>query len=270
MQAIRFEETRVRDGVFPHGIGHMLFHDYFGQGHQVLPGPQAYLADHLDDGSQIYPHFHDIDQFQVFVGGKGKMGKHEVCPVTIHYADGYSPYGPIVATSKGLSYFTLRLASASGGWRMPGNRHLMPGKAGRTFSTTFDDYAKAPARRGQVVCSTLREAAPDGLEVIGIRIGPDTDASGDAPAGGQYVIVCSGSLRHEGKVLPLNSLLFLATGEPAPGFSAGPAGAVLLVLQYPRPTERPGSNPAREQNYQAEYAMVPTVGSQSQPRRNPS
>ena len=254
MQAMSFEESGVRNQVMPNDIGHLLFHDYFGRIHQVLPGPQAYLVEHLDPGSRIYPHFHDMDQFQVFVGGRGKMGKQTMPPVTAHYADGYSPYGPIVAEGRGVSYFTLRLASASGGWRMPGNRHLMPGSAGRTFSVSFEDYAQ-PLPRGDAVRRTLWGPAEDGLEVIGMRIGPDTGAKGDAPAGGQYVIVCSGFLKHEGRKLTPKSLLFFEAGDAVPAFAAGADGASLLVLQYPRPGGRPGSDPASRQAQQGTYAM---------------
>jgi hypothetical protein len=255
MQAISIDETPVRNEVRPNDIGRLIFHDYFGRIHQLLPGPQAYLVEHLDPESKIYPHFHDVDQFQVFVAGTGKLGKHAVPPITVHYADGFSPYGPIVANGLGLTYFTLRLASASGGWRMPGNRHLLPARPGRTFSMRFDDDADALSQPGGVARRTLWGPAEDGLEVIDIRIGPDTGATGEAPASGQYVIVCAGSLRHEGKTLPPNSLLFLEPGDPAPSFAAGPDGAALLVLQYPRPTDRPGSNPATRQIREGAYAF---------------
>lgn len=254
MQMLRFEDTRVRTELMPSDIGHMVIHDYFGGLHKVLPGPQAYLAEHLDPGSSIYPHFHDIDQFQVFVGGTGRMGKHAVCAVTAHYADGYSPYGPIVAETRGLAYFTLRLASASGGWRMPGHRHLMPGKAGRTFSVRFEDYA-APLAQDAASRTTLWGPAEDGLEVVGLRLGPQARLTGDAPAGGQYVIVCAGALTQDGRTLGPNSLLFFESGDPAPVFAAGPEGAALLVLQYPRPGARPGSDPAARTAPQGAYAL---------------
>lgn len=254
MQVMSVEDAGVRTVAMGGDIGSQKVHDYFGRIHNVLPGPQAYLVEHLDGGSSIYPHFHDVDQFQVFMGGDGSIGKHEACAVTAHYADGYSPYGPIFARKAGLAYFTLRLAAASGGWRMPGNRHLMPGRAGRTFSVRFEDHAD-PAPRGEVIRRSLWGPAEDGLEVIGMRLGPDASANGVAPAGGQYVIVCSGALSREGRQLGANSLLFFAAGEAAPVFAAGPEGAALLVMQYPRPSARPGSDPAAQTGKPSAYAL---------------
>ena len=254
MQVMNVEDAGIRTVAMPGEIGRQALHDYFGRIHQVLPGPQAYLVEHLDAGSRIYPHFHDIDQFQVFMGGEGSIGKHEACAVTVHYADGFSPYGPIVAKDAGLAYFTLRLAAATGGWRMPGNRHLMPGRAGRTFSVRFEDHAQ-PAQSGEVTSRSLWGPAEDGLEVIGMRLGPGASANGVVPAGGQYVIVCSGALLHEGRQFGANSLLFIGAGEPAPVFAAGPAGVALLVMQYPRPSGRPGSDPAAQTGKPSAYAL---------------
>src|SRR5215813_9925623 len=41
------------------------------------------------------PHFHENDQFQVVVGGKGKLGRHELAPYTVHFSRAYTPYGPL-------------------------------------------------------------------------------------------------------------------------------------------------------------------------------
>eukprot|EP01041_Mallomonas_annulata_P024901 gene24901-45814_t len=122
----------------PHGIGRVLFNDFLGQGHQVLPGPQAYLVNQVDARSEIYPHFHDVDQFQIFVGGSGRIGTHPLAPIVAHYVDAYAPYGPIVSEDHGVSYFALRLAAASGGWRMPENRHLIVGEPHRRITLAFE------------------------------------------------------------------------------------------------------------------------------------
>jgi hypothetical protein len=251
MQAVSADAARIRTENKPHGIGLVRFHDYFGQFQQLQAGPQAYLVEHLDPQARIYPHFHDVDQFQVFVRGKGRVGKQPVPPITVQYADGYSPYGPIVADGVGLAYFTLRLAPASGGWRMPGNRRLMPGRAGRTFSIRFDNYATIPQRREDVLRSSLWGPAGDGLEVVGLRVGPGAEATSDEPGGGQYIVICSGYLTHGGRTLPINSLLFLGPDELRASFKAGPDGAVLLLLKYPRPTDRPGSNPEQRRTHDA-------------------
>src|SRR5262245_18405605 len=83
--------------------------DFIG-GHQQLDvNPQGFLVDVHQPDYVIKPHFHLVDQFQVIVSGGGTFGRHH--PITagsLHYADAYTPYGPIVAGEKGLAFFTLR------------------------------------------------------------------------------------------------------------------------------------------------------------------
>jgi hypothetical protein len=77
-------------------------------------------------------------------------------------------------------------------------------------------------------------------------MGPGTRTTGEpSDGGGQYCLVCSGSVRLDGKDMPPLSLAFVEPGDPAPIFDAGPLGAEVLVLQFATPSERPGSDPAK-------------------------
>ena len=258
MRTESFADPRTRDVTMQHGIGRVLFKDFFGQGHQVLPGPQAYLAQHVDPHSEIYPHFHDVDQFQIFIGGSGRIGKDPVHPVVAHYSDAYSPYGPIVAGGSGdFEYFTLRLAAASGGWRMPGNKHLLRGKPGRGITVAFKEFDHLPSQTGLLVQS-LWGPENDELEIASLRAGPNTAFQADERGGGQYLLVTSGSVIVRNVELPAKSLIFLERGESAPKMRAGPRGAVLLVLRYPLPSERPGSDPAKLSDRSSSYDMAAT------------
>lgn len=69
--------------------------------------PMAYLVEQAP-GSTVDPHFHEVDQFQIFVGGSGQIGTHPLEGVTVHYAGPHSPYGPIAAGPDGVQYVTLR------------------------------------------------------------------------------------------------------------------------------------------------------------------
>ena len=69
--------------------------------------PQAYLVEQRA-AATIPPHFHDSDQFQVFVAGKVAFGKKPVHSLSLHYAGYHTPYGPIVTKDQGANYFTLR------------------------------------------------------------------------------------------------------------------------------------------------------------------
>ena len=59
-------------------------------------------------GFEFMPHFHRQNQFQVFVGGSGSLGRHALAPVVVHYAGAYTGYGPLLAGPEGIQYFTLR------------------------------------------------------------------------------------------------------------------------------------------------------------------
>ena len=59
-------------------------------------GPMAYLVEQAA-GAVVAPHYHQVDQFQLFVGGSGRIGTHALEGVTVHYAGAHSPYGPTPA-----------------------------------------------------------------------------------------------------------------------------------------------------------------------------
>jgi hypothetical protein len=73
---------------------------------------------------------------------------------------------------------------------------------------------------------TWRYAVPAGETVTG----PDP-----ACGGGQFWLVSAGSAAVAGgALLPPQSCVFVAPDDPAAGLVAGPSGADLLCLQFPR------------------------------------
>ena len=147
MRAVTFDEAPVNHRDDGGAIGRVIVRDYFSKGHQLTPGPQAYLGQQLDPGSELFAHFHDVDQFQVVVLGDGRFGATPVAPITIQYADAYAPYGPIVANDHGIGFFVFRRRAASGGWRMPEYANLIPGKIGRRFFVDVEDAHRRPGAR---------------------------------------------------------------------------------------------------------------------------
>src|SRR5688572_4110454 len=89
-----------RSVTYPDGV----VQDVFGAHTEKGPPPQGYLA-MMAPQSRREPHFHRVNQFQVVVAGEGLIGKHPLHPGAVHYADAFTPYGPIVAGSAGLSFF---------------------------------------------------------------------------------------------------------------------------------------------------------------------
>ncbi len=243
MRAVATEEANVQEIVRKDGVGHRS--DYFGEPGTISAEPQGFLVERPYAGARIDPHFHDIDQFQVVVAGDGRIGKKEVRPVTFQYADAFTPYGPIVGRDDGISFFTLRNVASGGHFSMPGSKHLMPCRAGRNIAGVFDQDADAVGN-GESSREPLMDAQEDGVYAEGIRLGANASAKGiPNDAGGQYYLVCAGSLISGDKTLPERSLIRTNPGEEPPTFQAGELGANILALQFSRPSDRPGSDPKK-------------------------
>src|SRR5262249_36332061 len=140
-----------------------------------LAGPSAFLTS-AKPGSPLAPHFHDIHQFQVFVQGDGVLGKIPLGPVSFHFADGYTPYGPIIPGDEELYWFTLRPISAGGLFKIPDDRKLLPRTPGRNIARKYQIHQSVPAN--EVVHETLLERQSDGALASGLRLGAHARSPG--------------------------------------------------------------------------------------------
>jgi hypothetical protein len=258
MQIVATNEAEFKEVKREGGIG--ARRSYIGTPGSMAEGAQAFLVERPYPNARVAPHFHDIDQFQVIVAGDGRMGKKEVKPITFQYADAFTPYGPIVGRDDGISFFTLRGVASGGYFPMPGSKHLMPGRAGRNIAGSFD-IEREPLPAGEVAREPLMEPEADGIYAEGLRLGAKAIAEGlDTHAGCHFYLVCAGSLNQDGKTLPPNSIIHMELGEAAPKLRAGPDGACVLAMRFPRPTERPGSDPGKlGGRSEADYHMRPDV-----------
>lgn len=208
------------------------------------PGTDAYGKDAAgDDSPQAYlvmqpphsvtrPHFHQTNQFQVFVGGGGRVGKVRSDPVTVQYAGGNTPYGPIVADDDGIHYFTLRQKWDSGAKYLPEqNELLVKGRQRQRLGVK-----SRTAGEGDVFQETLIEAEPDGLFVSHFTLAPGSKtAMPDAGAGGgQYHVVIAGSLIRDKVELPPLSVEFASPDQGTVDMQAGADGLEVLLLRFPR------------------------------------
>lgn len=208
--------------------------DYIGNSHKNQRGPQAFLVELEKPGHVIKPHFHHVDQFQIVVDGGGTLGKHELHPVTVHYTDSFTPYGPIVAGDEGLKFFNFRPCADVGAEYMPGSRERLLRHAGRNLVAETD--ARAASDVTGVSVTPMIERHDDGLEVTDIIAGPDSPLPfGIAGGGGRYELVLSGSVTVDGKVYGRWSCVFTSAGSELPARSAGPDGAHVVVAQPPSP-----------------------------------
>ena len=213
----------------------------------VERGLDAFIVEYPAAKSVIRPHFHAVDQFQVVIAGGGRLGKHPLDPISVHYTDGYTPYGPIVAADEGISFMTLRATPDRGIFYMPGSRDKMARKAGRgeAFHVPVDPM-KTLYQDG-VAQEALLETQPDGLGVHVVRAAPGVTVRGPDPRGssGQYYVVINGSGCLDNEELPVFSVLFVWPDQGPLAMTAGASGLDAVVLQFPLPRPAEEGSPAK-------------------------
>ena len=211
--------------------------NYFGSKDEAS-GPHAFLVEG-GPGYRIEPHFHGVNQFQVCVGGSGRLMKKALAPGVLHYADAYTPYGPIVASDEGLSFFTLReKAYAFGAHYVPGSKEEKKAPTGRNLIT----QAEVAGERTTGVRPLFEER--DGVGAYELRAAPNAPVPDPAQLpdrGAAYIVVFAGGVTAGGKEYGERSCLFVGAGEPAPAMVAGRDGAVVGFLQFARAKEQPAA-----------------------------
>ncbi|TAK69430.1 MAG: hypothetical protein EPO13_05955 [Actinomycetota bacterium] len=219
-----------RDGVLTSNLRYRIT-NLFGDVEANAPGPQVFRVEQ-GAGQTTAPHYHAVPQFQVLDGRPGRFGRAEVSAPTIHYADPWTTYGPIVGGDAGLSYFTARMASDTGAHFMPESRHEKPQRSGRHFTVSLAPADAGEAQEGAVL-DVLIEAQPDGLAAYRVRLAPGNGIELPACTGiGRLVAVVSGSLVDAGREFGLWSWGYAATVDDR-AISAGSDGATVLCLDYP-------------------------------------
>jgi hypothetical protein len=205
---------------------------YFGSNQAIARGPQGFYVD-FGPEFMIHPHFHRVDQFQIVVRGTGKIGKHSLDPVTVHYTDGFTPYGPIDCGKEGMAFFNFRSHSDVGAYPMPASKAELERKAGRSFTehTWFD---LGGGDRGRTRMEALIDLQDDGLATYELIAAPGANLPDDVVGGAcRYQLVLGGSLVFEDRELPERSAVFASAGEVLSHRRAGAGGLHLLQVQLP-------------------------------------
>lgn len=200
-------------------------------------GPMAYLVEQAPDAT-VDPHYHQVDQFQLFVGGSGHIGTHPLEAVTVHYAGPHSPYGPIVAGPQGVQYMTLRRAWDPGAQWMPGAAPAlreMPDRKHVTFTSPplqrAGDLTKLQGSDSIAVMPQQEGGAGAWL----LQAGPGATLRGAAGGGnGQFWYVLAGTLQAHDSQLGAGACVYFTGEEDPVQLPAGAAGAEVVQLQFPR------------------------------------
>ena len=200
--------------------------------------PVAFLVEKKPD-SVIAPHFHDVNQFQVIVGGHGKLGKQEVKPFVLHYTNGFTGYGPITAEDEGIAFLTLRNRFDPGGARFfpEGRSFMQPARKRHRVSEhlVLSDDEGLKSRTCEAI-ETAIEPEDDGLAAWFLRAvpGAKTHAPSPADGGGQYLVVARGMLLYDGRAFPELSCVYVSADSEPMLLEAGVEGLEVLIAQFPR------------------------------------
>lgn len=205
--------------------------------------PMAFRVDMSAD-TKLGSHFHEVDQFQLFVSGRGQIGRHTLCGVSVHYADHHTAYGPISASRTGLSYITLRPRQSSGIHYVkdPGSSaHLSPSRK-RQYTVSDVPLSIGPvmAERRRTQLEALFAPQADGLAAYVLRLGSLQAAllPVELATGSLYIWVANGTGTADCMTLPRNSLMWT---DHAAGMEirAGREGMEAMVLRFPDPQVGP-------------------------------
>jgi rubredoxin len=207
--------------------------------------PQAFIAQY-DPHRVSRAHFHQVDQFQIVIEGKGMIGRHELLPYSVHFARAHTPYGPLVAAAEGMTFLTLRRSyDVAGPQRLPEAKAALERVPDRrpwqvTRQIAFGAQPQ-PAQASGVLFDAIAGVRDDeGLAGYCVEMQPGAKAYAPDPSRGegQFVVVLEGSLLHGGREHKAITLVSIASHEGPYQVQAGPLGLKGLVLTFPRAESR--------------------------------
>jgi hypothetical protein len=192
--------------------------------------PVAFLVE-MDPERILRPHFHTADQFQLFVTGDGSFGQETLRVLSLHYADAYTPYGPIRSGDEGLGYFTLRNGWDLGINFMPESRETL--RAARRKPRALNADVPACDGNGETVILAL---GSDGVYAARIKLAPGATFTGPDPAssGGQYWVRLPPGRTPYTAWQQHVGLAFVTPSDPPRSITASRAGEDFFLLQFPR------------------------------------
>ena len=195
-------------------------------------GPEA-IRFRFDPTTAVYAHMHLTSQFQLLISGGMDMprGQMNLRPVSIHYTDHNTPYGPFSC--------------------LPGHDMLvLHPKSGGLISMAHTNARRKINLNARLLIAHLQEpnwcGLPDhpgarlqtlipadvGPEALALQLPPGT-ALPTAPAEyGRYEVVIAGSVTCGGETLGVAGFRYVRGDEAPAPMVAGPEGATLALLSF--------------------------------------
>jgi hypothetical protein len=183
------------------------------------------------------PHFHEIDQYQMVVGGSGRIGAKPLSVGGYHYTDRATTYGPIIGGAEGLHYLVMRPLGEPGvdisGKFMPQSRHLRSRRPGRHI---YGD-ATAPLADGPRGEWVLASDLQDGGIVTSVAVPAAAQVPEPArrdQCGPGYAVALEGSFTMNGETLDPPSVIWMEVTDQWPQITAGQDGGTIIWLTFSR------------------------------------
>lgn len=213
---------------------------FFVASAETPEAPSAFLAQY-GPGDKSTAHYHAVDQFQILVKGKGRLGRHDVSPYYLHFSRAYTPYGPLHADAEsGWTFMTLRTRYDGGAQRLPGaleKLKTIPNRKPWQVTT----QAVFPEQGAGVTFQEMPEIKDEqGLYACSFTMAPNARTIAPAPSngGGQYIVALDGSILHEGSEKKAMAVIFVKPDEPAFNLKSGAQGLRGVILNFPRVAPR--------------------------------
>jgi hypothetical protein len=179
-------------------------------------------------------HFHQVDQYQIVVGGSGGMGRHPLAPITVHYTNAFTGYGPLRAGPDGLQYLTIRSRWDPGLRPLPEARGELPPAGSykmrqRTTEPCLPRYLEEQAALREPELRLLMREGDAAAWMLELPPGASTLDPADR-AMDRALVVCAGTIAGTKANGPL-SCHYVPAGESL-AFTSGDEGTAILVLQF--------------------------------------
>ena len=198
--------------------------------------PMAYLVEQAPE-AVVAPHFHEVDQFQLFVGGAGRIGTHDLSGMVVHYAGAFSPYGPIAAGPQGVDYVTLRRDWDKGAQWMPGAAQVLRelrGRRHRAHTSAPLDLTAGDLTAGLLVTEIMNEQTHGASARLCRAAGGLAMQADPAGTAGMFWYLLAGSVSAaQGAEQGPRACLYFPSAQGSCPVQIGSAGAQFLELRFP-------------------------------------
>ncbi len=191
---------------------------------------QAYFVEQ-PPFSSVPAHYHDTNQFQVFLDGKAIFGKKLIDSITIHYAGGHTPYGPIMTKKSSISYLTLRNNWDSGGKKMPEQKKNLI-SVPRVFFLSDKIFLKTGINEKLIEDIYWDDQTHLGISLSYLPKNSSSEFSFPKMGFGKYCLILSGSILYDSDEIEQKSCFYLSKDELF-NFKSGGEGAIILSMQFP-------------------------------------